>query len=415
MAKIKAFKAIRPKKNLAEEVAALPYDVMNYEEAKEMVKGNPYSFLHIDRAEIDLEDKINPYDKRVYEKAKTNLQEFRNKGILLTDEKQNIYLYRQIMDGRVQTGIVCCTSIDDYLNGVVKKHEYTREDKELDRINHVDYCNANTGPIFLTYKRDNQIDKIVDDETKKIPLYNFVSEDMITHMVWVIEDEAIIKNIVDVFKEIPSLYIADGHHRTAAAIKVGQKRRKQNPNYKEEAEFNYFLSVLYPAEELKIFDYNRVVKDLNGLKIEEFISKVEVYFEVEKLNDVYEYKPSARHIFGMYVEGFWYKLRARQEKINEDDVVASLDVSLLQENLLSPILGIKDIRKDDRIEFVGGIRGIKELTKRVNTDMKIAFSMYPTSIEELMKIADQGKVMPPKSTWFEPKIRSGLFIHSLES
>ncbi len=414
MAKIKAFKAIRPKENLADKVAALPYDVMNCEEAKDMVKGNPYSFLHIDRAEIDIKENINPYDKKVYEKAKTNLQEFRDKGILIEDLKQNIYIYRQIMDGRVQTGIVCCTSIDDYLNGIVKKHEYTREDKEQDRINHVDYCNANTGPIFLTYKRDEEIDKIVESQTKKAPVYDFASEDAITHMVWVIEDEDIIRRIVDIFKEIPSLYIADGHHRTAAAIKVGQKRREQNHNYKDEAEFNYFLSVLYPAEDLKIFDYNRVVKDLNGLNVEELLSKVRANFEVEKLKDTNEYSPNARHIFGMYVEGFWYKLRVKQEKINEEDVVASLDVSLLQDNLLNPILGIKDIRKDERIEFVGGIRGIKELTKRVNTDMRIAFSMYPTSIEELMKIADQGKVMPPKSTWFEPKIRSGLFIHSLE-
>lgn len=414
MAQIKAFKAIRPKAKLADKVAALPYDVMNYEEAKEMVKGNPYSFLHIDRAEIDLEDNIKPYDKKVYEKAKINLQEFINQGILIEDPKQNIYLYRQIMDGRVQTGIVCCTSIDDYLNGIVKKHEYTREDKELDRINHVDYCNANTGPIFLTYKRDQKIDKMVELQTKETPLYHFDSEDGITHMVWVIEDEIIIKKIVDIFGEISSLYIADGHHRTAAAIKVGQKRRKVNPDAKDDAEFNYFLSVLYPAEELKIFDYNRVVKDLNGLTLEELLSKVRTNFEVEKLRDTEEYRPNARHVFGMYVEGFWYKLKAKEQIINEEDVVASLDVSLLQENILSPILGIKDIRKDGRIDFVGGIRGISELTKRVNADMKIAFSMYPTSIEELMKIADQGKVMPPKSTWFEPKIRSGIFIHSLE-
>jgi uncharacterized protein (DUF1015 family) len=414
VAKIKAFRAIRPKENLAGKVAALPYDVMNYEEAKEMVKGNPYSFLHIDRAEIDLEDGINSYDKKVCEKAKSNLNEFINKGIFIEDNEHNIYIYRQIMDGRVQTGIVCCTSIDDYLNGVVKKHEYTREDKERDRINHVDYCNANTGPIFLTYKRHEEIDKIVENSTKKVPIYDFTSEDGITHIVWSIKDDEIIKKIIDVFDKIPSLYIADGHHRTAAAIKVGQMRREQNPNYRDEDEFNYFLSVLYPAEELKIFDYNRVVKDLNGLTIEELLNKIKEKFEVEKLRTVEEYKPEERHYFGMYTHGVWYKLKAKQEKINEDDVVASLDVSILQDNLLDPILGIKDPRKDDRIEFVGGIRGIKELTKRANSDMEIAFSMYPTSIEELMKIADEKKVMPPKSTWFEPKIRSGIFIHSLE-
>ena len=414
MAKIKAFKAIRPEENLANKVAALPYDVMNYEEAKEMVKGNPYSFLHIDRAEIDLEEGINPYDKKVYEKAKNNLQEFRDKGIFITDEKQNIYVYRQIMDGRVQTGIVVCTSIDDYLNGIVKKHEYTREDKEIDRIKHVDYCNANTGPIFLTYKRQHEIDKIVEEETKKSSIYKFSSEDGITHMVWIIEDDRIIKKIIDIFEKIPSLYIADGHHRTAAAIKVGQIRREQNPDFKDDAEFNYFLSVLYPAEDLKIFDYNRVVKDLNGLTLEQLLYKVADYFSVEKLEGISEYRPEERHNFGMYVEGCWYKLTAKQEKIDEKDVVSSLDVSILQDSLLNPILGIEDPRKDDRIEFVGGIRGIKELTKRANSDMKIAFSMYPTSIEELMKIADEKKVMPPKSTWFEPKIRSGLFIHSLK-
>jgi uncharacterized protein (DUF1015 family) len=413
MAKIKAFKAIRPEENLANKVAALPYDVMNYEEAKEMVKGNAYSFLHIDRAEIDLEEGINPYDKKVYEKATNNLQEFMDKGIFITDEKKNIYVYRQIMEGRVQTGIVVCTSIDDYLNGIVKKHEYTREDKEIDRIKHVDYCNANTGPIFLTYKRQDEIDKIVEEETKKSPIYNFSSEDGITHMVWVIEEDRIIGKIIDIFEKIPSLYIADGHHRTAAAIKVGQMRREQNPDFKDDDEFNYFLSVLYPAEDLKIFDYNRVVKDLNGLTLEQLLYKVADYFSVEKLDGVAEYRPEERHSFGMYVEGCWYKLTAKQEKIDEKDVVSSLDVSILQDSLLNPILGIEDPRKDDRIEFVGGIRGIKELTKRANSDMKIAFSMYPTSIEELMKIADEKKVMPPKSTWFEPKIRSGLFIHSL--
>lgn len=414
MAKIEAFKAIRPRKDLAEKVAALPYDVMNYEEAKEMVKGNPYSFLHIDRAEIDLEAEVDPYDEKVYEKARDNLNEFIKNGTFVREEKKNIYLYRQIMDGRSQTGIVCCTAIDDYLSGKVKKHEHTREDKELDRIKHVDYCDANTGPIFLTYKREKNIDNIIEEELKKAPIYNFTSEDGITHMVWIIENDNIIEEIIKSFEKIPSLYIADGHHRTAAAIKVGEKRRKQNVGYKDEDEFNYFLSVLYPAEDLKIFDYNRVVKDLNGYCLEEFLNKLQENFNVCKLEGVSEYKPKKRHEIGMYVEGNWYKLEAVQAKINEEDVVAALDVSILQDKLLKPILGIVDPRKDNRIEFVGGIRGIKELTKRVNTDMKIAFSMYPTSIEELMKIADENKVMPPKSTWFEPKIRSGLFIHELK-
>lgn len=413
MAKIKAFKALRPKNTLVEKVAALPYDVMNYEEAKEMVKGNPYSFLHIDRAEIDLEENINPYDPKVYEQAKNNLNNFIDKKIFIREEKSSIYIYRQIMNGKIQTGIVCCTAIDDYINGIIKKHEFTREDKEKDRINHVDTCNANTGPIFLTYKKNIGISNIVELETKKSPIYNFNTEDKITHIIWIIEDEKVIEKLINLFEDVDSLYIADGHHRAEAAVKVGINRRKENKNYKDE-EFNYFLSVLYPDEELKIFDYNRVVKDLNGLNLDQFLNLVSKDFEIEKLVDNESFKPNERHTFGMYLENSWYKLKAKKGTFNNKDVVESLDVSILQNNLLSPILGISDPRKDSRIDFVGGIRGLSALIKRVNEDMKIAFSMYPTTIEELMKIADEGKVMPPKSTWFEPKIRSGIFIHTLD-
>lgn len=316
------------------------------------------------------------------------------------------------MNGREQTGIVSCVSVDDYLNNVVKKHENTREEKELDRINHVDYCNANTGPIFLTYKNDKNIDKIVAEETNKTPLYDFVSEDNIVHKVWKIENREVIENIVGIFSKIPSLYIADGHHRAAAAIKVAQKRRKEKKDI--DGEFNYFLSVLYPADDLHIFDYNRVVKDLNGLKVDEFLDKIGEAFTVKKLEENKPYRPLKKHTFGMYLEKNWYSLEAKDGSFNDDDVVEALDVSILQNNLLCRVLGVKDPRKDDRLEFVGGIRGLKELERRVEKDMKVAFSMYPTSVEELMKIADEGKVMPPKSTWFEPKIRSGLFIHSFE-
>lgn len=413
MAKIKPFNALRPKSTLVEKVAALPYDVMNYEEAKGMVEGNPYSFLHVDRAEIDLEENVDPYDSKVYKKAKDNLNDFISKGIFIKDYRPNIYIYRQIMNGRVQTGIVCCTAIDDYINGVIKKHEHTREDKEKDRINHVDSCNANTGPIFLTYKKNVEISNIVENETNKNPIYKFITEDEITHIVWVIENDEVIEKLKSLFQKIDSLYIADGHHRAAAAVKVGINRRKEKSNYKNE-EFNYFLSVLYPDEELKIFDYNRVVKDLNGLNLDEFLNSISKNFEVEKLDNKEPFKPIERHTFGMYVENSWYKLKAKNETFNESDVVESLDVSILQNNLLAPILGINNPRKDKRVDFVGGIRGLDGLMERVKKDMKIAFSMYPTTIQELMKIADEGKVMPPKSTWFEPKIRSGIFIHTLD-
>ncbi|AGK95130.1 DUF1015 domain-containing protein [Clostridium pasteurianum] len=412
MVKIKAFNALRPQNRFVEKVAALPYDVMNYEEAKSMAKGNPYSFLHVDRAEIDFNEVIDPYNAKVYEKAKDNLNNLINKNIFIKDDKPNIYIYRQIMNGRVQTGIVCCTAIDDYINGFIKKHEHTREDKEKDRIKHVDSCNANTGPIFLTYKKNIEINNIIDNETKNSPLYNFNTEDGITHIAWVIEKEEIIQKLTILFEKIDSLYIADGHHRAAAAVKVGIERRKENVNYKNE-KFNYFLSVLYPDKELKIFDYNRVVKDLNGLTLEKLLNDISENFEIDKLDDKTPFKPSEKHTFGMYVENSWYKLKAKNGTFSDKDAVESLDVSILQNNLLSPVLGINEPRKDKRIDFVGGIRGLDGLVERVRTDMKIAFSLYPTTIDELMRIADEGKVMPPKSTWFEPKIRSGIFIHTL--
>lgn len=414
MAVVKAFKAIRPTPELAHKVAALPYDVMDSNEAREMVKGNPYSFLHVDKAEVDLDPSIDIYDKRVYEKARDNLKDMIKNGVFIQDEKDCLYIYKQVMNGRAQIGLVGCTSIDDYINNIIKKHEFTRADKEQDRINHVDYCNANTGPIFLTYRAKKEINNIVESwMANHKPVYDFISDDNIGHTVWVIDDNETIKKLEAEFAAIDYLYIADGHHRSASAVKVGIKRREQFPNYKGDEEFNFFLSVLFPDEQLYIMDYNRVVKDLNGYSSDEFLSKVAEKFDIEEYKGDGPYRPQAKHTFGMYLDGKWYKLTAKAGTYNENDPVDRLDVSIMQNNLLDPILGIKDPRTDKRIDFVGGIRGLKELERRVNEGMKVAFSMYPTTIDDLMSIADAGKVMPPKSTWFEPKLRSGLFIHEL--
>lgn len=413
MAVVRPFKAIRPTPELSGKVAALPYDVMDSDEAREMVKDNPYSFLHVDKAEIDLDPSIDLYDKKVYEKARQNLDKMVAEGIFIQDEKPQLYIYQQKMDGRVQTGIVGCTSIDDYMNDIIKKHEHTRADKEQDRINHVDYCDANTGPIFLTYRANDEINRIVDKWTAKKPVYDILSEDGITHTVWVIDDNEDIKKMSDLFAKIDYLYIADGHHRSASAVKVGQMRRKENPDYSGEEEFNFFLSVIFPDKDLYVMDYNRVVKDLNGYTVEEFFQKIQEKFDVTVYEGQGQYKPVSKKTYGMYLEGKWYILKAKEGTFNPDDPVDRLDVSILQNNLLHPILGIEDPRTDKRIDFVGGIRGLEELERRVNSGMKVAFSMYPTPIEDLMDIADAGKVMPPKSTWFEPKLRSGLFVHKL--
>ncbi|MFD3157739.1 DUF1015 domain-containing protein [Haloimpatiens sp. FM7330] len=411
MVMLKPFKAIRPSKELVHKVAALPYDVMNSDEAREMVKGNRYSFLHVDKAEVDLDKNINIYDKKVYEKAKENLYNMIEEGTLQKDNKAMIFVYRLIMNGRSQTGIVGVTSIDDYMNNIIKKHEYTREEKEIDRINHVDICSANTGPIFLTYRDNEKINSIIENCTKENPLYNFTAKDGVQHIVWSIEDENIVDKICTIFKEISNLYIADGHHRTASAVKVGLKRRDENPNYTGEEEFNYFLSVIFPKSALSIMDYNRVVKDTNGLSEKELLKMISKKFKVEVYTRDKTYKPTEKNIFGMYLKGKWYKLTAKPGSFNED-LVEGLDVSILQNTLLTPILNIQDPRTDDRIEFVGGIRGLQELEKKAGNE-GVAFSMYPTTIDELMDISDADKVMPPKSTWFEPKLRSGLFIHEI--
>ena len=412
MATVRPFKAVRPAENMADKVAALPYDVMNTAEARAMVKGKPYSFLHVDKAEIDLPEDTDPYSEQVYIKAAENLKKLQKDGILKKDDRDCFYIYCLTMDGRTQRGLVCTTAIDEYINSTIKKHELTRADKEQDRINHVDYCNANTGPIFLACRRNADAADIMEAEMKKPPIYDFVAEDGVRHTVYVIDDKNTIDRIKKDFETVESLYIADGHHRNASAVKVGLKRRAENPGYTGEEEFNYYLSVIFFGDELKILDYNRVVKDLNGLTEKEFTDKIRERFDLEPSDN--EVKPDKAHVFGMYMGGKWYILTAKADII-PDDAVKSLDVSILQDNVLSAILGIDDPKTDKRIDFVGGIRGLKELVRLVDGgEYKAAFSMYPTSVEELMRIADEGKIMPPKSTWFEPKLRSGIFVHELE-
>lgn len=412
MAVIRKFKAIRPTSEMAEAVAALPYDVVNSEEAREMTKDKPYSFLHVDKAEIDLPVDTDIYSPQVYAKAKENLDKLVSDGILVQDNKPMLYVYELTMDGISQTGLVACTSIDEYLNGIIKKHELTREDKEQDRIRHVDICNANTGPIFLAYRTVDEISAIIENVKKNAPVYDFTAEDGIKHRAWVIDNDETANKLIELFKAVPNLYIADGHHRNASAAKVGLKRRAEHPDYTGDEEFNYYLAVIFPSDQLKIMDYNRVVKDLNGMTSEEFMNKLAEKFDIHEAEG--KAKPEKQYDFGMYLDKKWYMLTAK-ENLRVNDAVAGLDVSILQDNVLIPILGIGDIRTDKRIDFVGGIRGLGELERRVDSgEMKVAFAMYPTSIDQLMTIADENKIMPPKSTWFEPKLRSGLFIHSLD-
>ena len=408
MAVIRPFECVRPCERVADRVAALPYDVYNRQEACEVVKKEPLSFLKIDRAETQFDESVDTYAPQVYQKAKELLEKAIADGTFITDTDRCYYIYELTMDGRSQTGIVACASIDDYQNNVIKKHENTRADKELDRITHVDTCSAQTGPIFLAYRANQVIDKEVDRVKQSLSIYNFVSDDGIRHQVWKIADKAAVENIKNAFEKIDSIYIADGHHRAASAVKVGLKRRKNNPDYTGEEEFNYFLSVLFPDEQLMILPYNRVVKDLNGYTKEQFMEKIAQNFDITESDG--QVMPDNKGTFGMYITGKWYRLTAKKEILSEDPV-DGLDVAILQNNLLEPVLGIHDPKTDSRIDFVGGIRGLDELEKRCNEDCVLAFSMYPTSIKELFDVADAGKLMPPKSTWFEPKLRSGLFIH----
>lgn len=412
MAVVKPFCCVRPTQNLADKVAALPYDVYNRAEACEVVKDNPLSFLNIDRAETQFDDSVDTYDEKVYAKAKELLETRKKDGTFIKDESACYFIYELTMNGRAQTGIVACASIDDYKNNVIKKHENTRADKEVDRIKHVDTCGAQTGPIFLAYRGRDNINAVVNKVKNNECLYDFTADDGVSHRVWKISEESDINTIKNEFADIDSIYIADGHHRAASAVKVGLKRREENKDYSGNEEFNFFLSVLFPDEELMIMPYNRVVKDLNGYTKEEFLGKLSEKFFVEnKGNSAIE--ADAKANITMYLDNEWYLLIAKEE-IKSNDPVEGLDVSLLQNNVLNPILGIEDPRTDSRIDFIGGIRGLKELEKRCKEDMEVAFAMYPTSIHELFEVSDAKLLMPPKSTWFEPKLRSGLFIHDIE-
>lgn len=408
MANIKPFCSVRPNESLAREIAALPYDVYNREEAKQVVEKNPKSFLKIDRAETQFDDDFDMYSEEVYQKAHDTLAEMIDDGEFVKDEKPCFYVYELIMNGRSQTGIVGCASVDDYLNNVIMKHENTREDKELDRIHHVDTCNAQTGPIFLTYRANEKINHIVTDKKQEKALYDFVAEDGVSHRVWRIDAVEEVEKIAELFAAIPHIYIADGHHRAASAVKVGLKRRNENPNYTGREEFNYFLSVLFPDEELMVMDYNRVVKDLNGYTKETFLEELEKDFVICPKGEK-PYSPKAKGEMGMFLGKQWYSLTFKG-KVSENPV-ESLDVSILQNKVLEPLLAIEDPKTDKRIKFIGGIRGLKALEEQ--TKEGVAFSMYPTSMRELFAVSDAGLLMPPKSTWFEPKLRSGLFIHQI--
>jgi len=411
MAVIRPFKAVRPRIELASQVAALPYDVYNREEALLEVKKEPLSFLRIDRAEIEFDTSVDAHQPIVYQKAKEILDKMIHNGAFITEGKACYYIYELTMDGRGQTGIAACASIDDYLNNTIKKHEKTRTDKEQDRINHVDICDAQTGPIFLAYRSSEVINQVVERIKANKAIYDFVSVDNVRHRVWIIDNDEDIKTLHEAFELINHIYIADGHHRGASAVNVGLKRRAENPDYKGDEAFNYFLSVLFPHDQLMILPYNIVVKDLNHYSVPSLLDEIGDNFLFEE-NNATAYAPNKKGTFGMLLADKWYILTAKPH-ILSDDPVKGLDVSVLQDYLLEPLLGIRDPRTDKRIDFVGGIRGLSELEKRCHKDMKIAFSMYPTSIEELFDIADADELMPPKSTWFEPKLRSGLFIQKL--
>ena len=414
MITVKPFKALRPAKELAGACAALPYDVMSSAEAREMVKGDQYTFLRIDRAEVNLDKGVDIYSKEVYEAARDLLKKQENDGVYINETEPKYYFYRQIMNGRAQTGIVGCASIDDYLENRIKKHEFTRADKEQDRINHVYTCSAQTGPIFLTYKDSTALDEIIEKQTQGEALYDFVSDDGVRHTVWISHGPHTDKAIEEAFKQLDALYIADGHHRCASAVKVGVMKREENQLHTGAEEYNYFLSVIFPSKSLAILDYNRLIKDLNGYSAEEILKVIE-----EKVGHVSlfegkgQYKPAEKHTVGIYLDGKWYSVRFHQSICESEKAVDRLDCAILQKHLLSPILGIEDPRSDKRIDFAGGIRGLEYLEKRCGEDSVMAISMYPTSLEELMAVADNGDVMPPKSTWFEPKLRSGLLIHKI--
>ena len=415
MAVLKAFKGLRPPAELAKQVASRPYDVLNSEEARKEAGGNEFSLLHIIKPEIDLSPDVDVHDQSVYEKALENFNMFRQKGWLVQDDKEYLYIYAQTMWGKTQYGIVGCASVDDYLNNVIKKHELTRPDKEEDRMKHVRINNANIEPVFFSYPAYRELDDIIRDFVKNnIPEYDFVADDGVGHHFWVIKDQDVIDKIIELFGNIPATYVADGHHRTAAAALVGKEKRDNNPNHKGTEEYNFFLAVHFPDDQLTIIDYNRVVKDLNGMSPDEFILKLEDSFKVEEKGENI-YKPENLHNFSMYLDGKWYSLTAKDGTYDDSDPIGVLDVTILSKHVLEPLLDIKDLRTSQRIDFVGGIRGLEELQRRVDSgEMKVAFALFPVSMKQLINIADSGNIMPPKTTWFEPKLRSGLVIHKLD-
>lgn len=412
MALIKPFRALRPLKKHVAEVAAPPYDVMDVAEARAMAEGNPFSFLHVSRPEIDLPVEIDPHDDSVYRKGRENLERFVEEKTLVSDEEDNYYIYRQKMGTIIQTGLVACASVDDYQGGLIKKHEHTRADKEEDRVRHIDFLDANDEPVFYVYRNRHSINDLIGRLTEGEPLYDFTTDDSITHTVWAVTDRDIIRRLNEEFAGIETLYVADGHHRSAAASRVRELRKSANPGHTGREEYNFFLTVIFPDHEMNVMAYNRAVRDLNGYRIAEFITLVGKRFEITPLEG--PVTPSRRHDFGMYLMGKWYGLTPKPSCVDESDAVGRLDVSILQDRLLSPILGVRNPRTDQRIHFIGGSRGTDELVRLVDSgEFQVAFSLYPTSIEELMSLADAGKIMPPKSTWFEPKLRSGLFVHFL--
>lgn len=414
MAKIKPFRGIRPPRDIVEKVSSRPYDVLNSQEAREEAEGNPMSLYHIIRPEIDFPIGTDEHSDEVYSKAAENFKLFQDKGWLLQDDKENYYVYAQTMNDKTQYGLVVCTNVDDYLNGVIKKHELTRRDKEEDRMKHVRVNNANIEPVFFAYPEDKEINLIVKKYTDRTPEYSFIANiDGFGHDFWVIDNEQDIQRITEIFANMPSLYIADGHHRSAAAALVGAEKARQNTNHKGDEEYNYFMAVCFPDTQLTIIDYNRVVKDLNGLSVVEFIDRLKKNFDVEcKGEDIY--KPNALHNFSLYIDGKWYSLSAHHNTYYEHDPIGVLDVTISSNLILRDILGIEDLRTDKRIDFVGGIRGLEELKRRVDSgEMNLALALYPVSMKQLIDIADTGNIMPPKTTWFEPKLRSGLIIHKL--
>jgi uncharacterized protein (DUF1015 family) len=412
MAIVKPFKGLRPKKDLVDKIVSPPYDVLSSEEARKMVEGNPYSFLHIIKPEVDLPEEINLYDEKVYQKAHDNFYDFIEKGYLFQEDKKIFYVYKQIMGKHVQIGFVAVSSVDDYEKGIIKKHELTREDKEIDRTKHILSLDAQAGPVFLVYNSDTELDNILLNISKNEPEYHFTSEDGVEHIFWIVGDDSLIADIEKGFLKIPYLYVADGHHRSAAATRVRKSKMDKNPNHRGDEEYNFFLTVIFPHNQMNIMAYNRVIKDFNGLNEEEFLNRVGEKFNFEKTD---KKEPSDKNIIMMYLNNSWYKLVPKAGIFDNNDPVESLDVSILQNNIIDPILGIKNVRKDNRIDFVGGIRGTDYLQSLVdNGDFAIAFSMFPTSMEDLMKVADANKIMPPKSTWFEPKLRSGIVTHLLK-